>query len=67
MYRTIKVKSCGGCPFSRIDGEYGDRCDISKKVNDSLLWFGSYKNLPRDKVHEFCPLKEKELRVKLNS
>lgn len=61
--REITVTTCQTCPFVVNDNEYGyDGCNISEQVSDSLK---AMEELPSDKVHTLCPLKNGEYTVKL--
>lgn len=53
--RKIEVKSCGECLFRKgVSLEY---CGV-----DANVW---QTTLPKDKVHENCPLKKESVTVKL--
>lgn len=58
---NIYVKSCQSCPFVVEDNEFGySGCNL---VNLNLeMW----EELPKDKVHERCPLKKHDYNVKLD-
>ena len=60
------VKNCHSCPFADLDNEYGHACQhpfnfdaVSAKDGLMYLW------LPSDKVHDFCPLKQGSITVKI--
>jgi len=49
----IKVSNCLECNFCNKDNEYGsDSCNL----NTSIV-LKDFEQLPSDKVHEDCPLK----------
>ena len=48
----IIVKNCQDCPFCNDDNEYGkDKCNLETEI---ILNY--WKEMPKDKVHEKCPL-----------
>lgn len=57
----ITVDSCMECPFvvyTRENGFCG--CTVPK----TEVWVKENEELPRDKVHEKCPLKSSDILVK---
>ena len=57
MGKEIIVSNCWFCPFVNDDGEYGKTyCQLN---NDIIA-----NQLPADKVHDDCPLKDGEVTVK---
>ena len=56
--KTIEVKSCGECPFM-FKGNVFELCRIDDTIIQSYL--------PRESVHENCPLKNESITVKLKS
>lgn len=52
----IEVKSCGGCPFI-IEDPAWDTCGIDNEIHTFML--------PRNQIHENCPLKKESVTVKL--
>lgn len=58
--KTEKVKNCQNCPFVNNDNEYGyDGCNLI------YIDLDKWEEMPRDKVHEKCPLKTDSLLVEL--
>lgn len=58
----IKVTNCHECPLAEWHeaiGYYNCNHPIGNKVNDELFT----KQLPKDNIHESCPLKESSLIV----
>jgi len=63
--REIIVTTCQTCPFVVNDNEFGHiSCNLSEEVS-THLGFGKWKQLPEDKVHDLCPLKQGNYTVKL--
>ena len=59
--KTILVDNCQECQFCNLDNEYGyNHCNL----NDDIL-AGVNENLPKDKVHNKCPLKNMNYRIRL--
>ena len=55
MNKEIEIKNCQDCPFANNDNERGkDQCNLK----DITLDYKNWEELPSDKVHEECPLKE---------
>ena len=57
--KTIEVDNCQDCPFATIsiDGFFhGCVLDFNPEINTKL---------PKDKVHDECPLKDNEYKIKL--
>jgi hypothetical protein len=62
MGKEIIVTNCWICPFVNDDGEYGKTyCQL----NDDIVMPGSFEQMPKDKVHDNCPLKDGEVTVTL--
>jgi hypothetical protein len=62
MEKEIIVTNCWFCPFVNDDSEYGKtHCQL----NNNIIMPGSFAQMPMDKVHDDCPLKDGELTVKL--
>jgi hypothetical protein len=62
MDKEIIVNNCWQCPFINDDSEYGKTyCQL----NDDIVMSGSFQQMPDDKVHDDCPLKDNEVIVKL--
>ena len=63
--RAIIVKTCQTCPFVVNDNEFGFvSCNLLDKVSD-YVGMGKWNELPKDKVHDLCPLKKTTVIVKL--
>jgi len=57
--QTYTVTNCHDCPFCNLDNEYGrDMCNISPNIK-----LKHWEELPNDKVHDMCPLKQTVIRV----
>jgi hypothetical protein len=57
----MKVSNCQCCPFVSEDNNEGFTwCNISEEVEAA-----QYHQLPSDKVHELCPLKNGSVTVEL--
>jgi len=55
--KTIEVENCQGCHFTWLDsGLWG--CDIADIE-------GYFREMPEDKVHDKCPLKNMNYRIRL--
>ena len=60
---TKEISNCFECPFVNDDSEYGKTyCQL----NDDIVMPGSFQQMPKNKVHEDCPLKNGSVTVKLN-
>lgn len=58
----FKVTTCAQCPFSNSDCDYGlNACNHPESKLDLDTW----EQLPRDKVHNLCPLKDNNILVSL--
>ena len=58
-----KINNCYECPFANTDNERGkDQCNLKDIELDSRNW----EELPEDKVHDECPLKDSDVIVKIN-
>jgi hypothetical protein len=68
MERFI-VKSCQDCPFCNNDNEYGkDSCNHPFNFDNAVREgypYNSFGEMPKDKVHENCPLKKEPITVSL--
>lgn len=54
----IKVKTCQTCPFANNDNEFGyDRCNLASTLQ-IVIPIGYFGELPEDKRHESCPIKD---------
>ena len=52
----LTINNCHECPFVSPDNEYGyTSCNINDNVNAETNFF---EQLPSDKVHDLCPLKD---------
>lgn len=61
MNKVIKVSNCQECPFANFDNDYGyGDCNAN---HDIIL--NRWEELPKDKVHELCPLKNSNIEVSL--
>ena len=59
--KFMRVENCQECPFVQYDGDWGYKnCALTS------LKLDKFEEMPSDKVHEQCPLKEGEVVVKLN-
>lgn len=64
MIKIIETENCEDCPFCNMDNERGrDWCNIAEIKLDSKNW----EELPSDKVHEECPLKDNVHIVKIKN
>jgi hypothetical protein len=63
MSKKIKVTNCRECPFANNDNDYG-YCDCN--ATDKIILI-RWEELPKDKVHELCPLKAGNIMVSLNN
>ena len=62
MAKEIKVTNCWTCPFVNDDHKYGKTyCQL----NDDIVMPGAVEQMPKDKVHDDCPLKKSSYRVSL--
>ena len=60
---TIEVENCQDCPLVMIDNDYGFfGCNITKS---ETLDLDNWEELPEDKVHDKCPLKNMNYRIRL--
>ncbi len=58
--KIIKINNCHNCPFANNDNEYGhDGCNLK----DIKLY--GWEELPKNKVHKECPLKQNHFVIKL--
>lgn len=62
MSKEIKVDNCRECPFANNDNDYG-YCDCN--ATDKIVLIG-FEELPKDKVHELCPLNAGDITVTLS-
>ncbi len=61
--KTIEVENCHDCPFVQNDNEYGFcACNISEPETLDLK---GWEELPNDKAHDKCPLKNMNYRIRL--
>lgn len=64
MEKEIEVTNCWQCPFVNDDAEYGKTyCQL----NDDITMPGSFQQMPKDKVHNQCPLKNGAVTIKLKA
>ncbi len=64
---TLEIKSCYDCPFCNNDNEFGsDRCNLASKLGKDINLLGNWEQLPQNNIHEDCPLKNRELLIKLS-
>jgi hypothetical protein len=58
--KTIIVNNCQECPFCNNDNEYGyDCCNLDQNIHTK-----AFDQMPKEHVHEKCPLKQKEYIIK---
>ncbi len=58
----IKVTNCQECPFANNDNESGFHwCNLA----DSNFDMAGFEQLPADKVHDLCPLKNGSVTLSL--
>lgn len=61
MAKILNVANCQECYFISSDSEYGfDYCNLNIKIYANMS-----TELPEDKVHNKCPLKENDYTIKL--
>ena len=59
------VTTCHNCPFANNDNEYGrDKCNHPFNFGKvEAPEYVQYWELPKDKVHKNCPLKDESINV----
>ena len=65
----FKVNNCHECPFCNNDNEYGhDSCNHPFNFDNAVYEghpYNKFGEMPKDKVHDKCPLKDNPLTVAL--
>lgn len=58
---NIEITNCQECPFANNDNEFGyGNCNLSSKLKKEIRLDG-FEELPKDKIHDKCPLKENKI------
>ena len=59
-----EITNCKECPFSNTDNERGlNKCNLKDIDLDCRRW----EELPSDKVHDDCPLKNNDYLITINN
>ena len=67
MDKVIKVSNCQECSFMHYDDDYGYSVCRGVPCDERLIPLGLCINLPHDKVHDLCPLKQGRVIVELEN
>jgi hypothetical protein len=64
------VNTCHDCPFCNNDNEYGrDSCNHPfnfGEANREGFPYNQWGEMPKNKVHENCPLKKNDIKISIN-